>query len=233
MIVNVAQFDGEAFGQLYEDVLDPSFPAKELLDAEFLSGLYLGEDPDFFGYAVMEDGKAVAAALCEHHEPSGISLLNYLAVRPGGRQGGHGGRLLRHALAQWETLTSSVAFLAEVEDPRQPPSSDHGDPAARLRFYERHGATVLPLPYFQPSLAPGLPRVTNMLLLALRVRGDGVPSAGLTKFLDDNMEFCEGAEAKNTDPVYRALRDRVTAWRDLVPVWPVSRWEEISPEADG
>lgn len=230
VIVEVAGLGDEVFGQLYDDVLAPSFPETELLAKQTLVGEYLRGSQDFFGYAVVSDGKAVAAALCEHHRPSGISLLNYLAVDPGIRQGGHGGRLLRHALSQWET-TDSVAFLAEVEDPRVHPSSDHGDPVARVRFYERHGATLLPLSYFQPSLGPGLARVPNLLLTSLRSRADGVPSAGLTQFLDDSIAATEGEDARNGDPAYRALRDSVTAWPDLVPLWPMSRLADL-PTAD-
>jgi GNAT superfamily N-acetyltransferase len=231
VVVNVADLDDATFRQLYDDVLAPSFPVEELLDQGTMSAQYLGGRSDFFGYAAMRDGKAVAAALCEHHEPSGISLLCYLAVHPAGRQGGHGGRLLRHALTRWDAMTRSVAFLAEVEDPRHHQKSiDHGDPVARLRFYERHGATVLPLPYFQPSMGPGLARVSNMLLISLRTRMAGVPSAGLAQFLDDYVVACEGEEVKNNEPVYRALRDRVTAWPELVPVWPLSRLTDISPE---
>lgn len=224
-IVEVADLTDAAFDQLYDDVLAPSFPDTELLGREVLHEQYLRGAPDYFGNAVMRDGRAIAAALCEQHGPSGISLLDYLAVAPGIRQGGHGGRLLRHLLSRWEG-TDSVAFLAEVEDPRHHPSTDHGDPAARLRFYERHGATLLPLPYFQPSLGPGLARVPHLLLIALRTRETGLPSAGLREFLDDNIVACEG-EAATDEPGYRALRDRITAWPESAPLWPLSRLADL------
>ncbi|WP_460406282.1 GNAT family N-acetyltransferase [Actinophytocola sediminis] len=226
VIVDLADLGDQAFDQLYDDVLAPSFPETELLGRDVLRAQYLGDPSDFFGSAVLTAGRAVAVALCEHHRASGISLLNYLAVDPGIRQGGHGGRLLRHTLSRWET-TDSVAFLAEVEDPRCHPSNDHGDPTARVRFYERHGAALLPLPYFQPSLGPGLARVPNLLLISLRTREAGLPSAGLTRFLDDNIAACEGEQARDHDPAYRALRDTVTAWPAHAPLWPLSRLTEL------
>lgn len=225
-VVDIADLDDAAFEQVYDLVLAPSFPPTELLGREVLRALYLGGNPDFFGYTVLRGHRPIAAALCEHHRPSRISLLDNLAVAPDIRQGGHGGRLMRHLLSRWESA-DSVAFLAEVEDPRHHSGGEHGDPAARLRFYDRHGAQLLPLPYFQPSLGPGLDRVPNLLLLALRTRDSGLPSAALGAFLDDNITACEGDTARDTDPDYRSLRDRVTAWPPTAPLWPLSRLADL------
>jgi hypothetical protein len=38
---------------------------------------------------------------------------------------------------------------------------------ARVRFYERHGARALPLPYVQPALGPGTERVPRLMLMVL------------------------------------------------------------------
>jgi hypothetical protein len=48
-------------------------------------------------------------------------------------------------------------------------SEDHGNPAARLRFYVNRGSRILDIPYFQPALEPGKERVSGLLLIALHV----------------------------------------------------------------
>lgn len=227
LFADVSDLDHETFGHLYRDVLAPSFSAEQLFDEDMMRSQYLGGNPALFGSVAIRGGLPVAGALGEYHEPSHLVLLNYLAVRCDSRRGGLGERLLRHVLPQWRTSTSPDAILAEVEDPRYHESGPHGDPAARLHFYERLGATLLPIPYFQPALGPRLSRVQNMVLICLHTREAGVPSKGLARFLDDYVGSCEGETAKNTDPDYRAMRDRITSWPDLVPTWPMSRLNDI------
>jgi hypothetical protein len=61
-------------------------------------------------------------------------------------------------------------ILAEVEHPTYHPSSDdHGDPAARMRFYAKHGGRILDIPYFQPAIRDGEPPVPALMLVTLWV----------------------------------------------------------------
>lgn len=230
-IVDVADLDSRAFAELYRRVLAPSFTEDELIDEETLRSYYLSGVPEFFGCVTVLGAEPIAVALAEHHPASGLSLLNYLAVDPGIRQGGHGGRLLRHSVARWVEAVHPVAILAEVEDPRCHAASAHGDPAARLRFYERLGATLLPLPYFQPALGPGLNRIPDMLLINLHATPAGIPGDALRQFLDDYVAAGEGADARDHEPVYLALRQRIGEWPGSIPEWSMSRLAEIPPLA--
>ena len=95
-------------------------------------------------------------------------LLAYLAVRPGGRGTGIGATLLQAARDAWTAELSPRLIVLEVEDPREVTGSEaFGDPVARVRFYERHGARALPLPYVMPALSPGTERVKRLMLMVL------------------------------------------------------------------
>ncbi|MEN0130362.1 MAG: hypothetical protein AAGC49_13035 [Brevundimonas sp.] len=200
MSVQVAEVhDPSQLRALHAAILVPSFPPEEL------------ESADAMGEALTA-GTVVAMVASSDDEPVGLAvgawdpatsvlLLSYLAIGAAGRGGGVGGTLLESALAHWRARLDPLVVLAEIEDPAQHAGSpEHGDPAARERFYLRHGARRLPLAYEQPSLAPGLPRVGGMLLLALAVRPSVVaandawhlPTAPLRDFLVGYFERSEG-----------------------------------------
>jgi hypothetical protein len=68
---------------------------------------------------------------------------------------------------------------------------------ARVRFYERHGARALPLPYVMPALSPGTKRVPGLMLMVLG--GADVPPGAVTadgghvaSFLAEYFEEFEG-----------------------------------------
>ena len=194
--------DPEELALLHARVLAPSFPPDEL---EGVDGMT----------AALRRGTLVAAAACDDEggvrglatgswsARTRVLLLSYLAVAPGVRGGGVGGTLLDAALTAWVERLDPLVVLAEVEDPRATTGhrvEEHGDPVARLRFYRRHGARPLPLPYVQPALGPGARRVPGMLLLALAVDSelvdeDGgwrVPAAALRGFLEEYYAATEG-----------------------------------------
>lgn len=152
--------------QLHEQVLAPSFPPAELIDLdELIAGCASGE---LRALGVRRDGQVVAGAVGSSCAPGGVVLLVYLAIAPGGRGGGIGGALLDGAVARWVAEFSPAYVLAEVEHPdHHTASPEHGDPAARLRFYARHGARVLAVPYFQPGIGPEGSRVPALLLVTL------------------------------------------------------------------
>lgn len=174
----------------FESVLRPSFPDDELVDpADFADSVAAGETEL---YAIL-DAHGEPAAVATGDAFDEVMLLSYLAVGGTGRGGGLGGRLLDEVVRRWRRDRESALILAEVERPdRHAGSPAHGDPAARLRFYSRHGARALDLPYFQPPLRPGAHPVMGMLLLVLAasVSGRGpqtVPSGPLLSFFDDYL----------------------------------------------
>ncbi|MDM7829806.1 hypothetical protein [Cellulomonas edaphi] len=191
--------DAEELRALHGEILAPSFPPDELESAEdMVAGLQAG---DLVALVASSDDEAVALAVGAWDAASAVLLLSYLAVGAGGRGRGVGGTLLDAALSAWRSGLDPLVVIAEIEDPAvHTGSPEHGDPAARERFYLRRGARRLPIDYVQPSLAPGLARIPGMLLLGLAVRpslvaDDGtwvLPTAPLRDFLVGYYTRSEG-----------------------------------------
>jgi N-acetylglutamate synthase and related acetyltransferases len=173
--------------------------------------------------ALDDAGRVVGGAVCQWTPRLRVMLLAWLAVRPGARGGGVGGRLLDAALASWRTEYAPCLVLAEVEDPEHHRGSDlTGDPARRHRFYLDRGARILDLPYFQPSLGRGLPRVPHLHLMVLHVdpalRGrapDTVDAATVRRYLQWHQRSCEGRVG--TDEQSTRLWHAIDAHLDGVP----------------
>ncbi|WP_238146866.1 hypothetical protein [Ornithinimicrobium murale] len=130
-------------------------------------------------------------------------------------------------------------MVAEAERPdRHTGSPEFGDPNARLRFYERHGARALDLPYFQPPIGDGEP-VHGMLLLALHVEGslistgsegvDRLPGHGLVA---DAIDSILGEPAPEGDgPAAARLRGAAAAPAvGLVPLEDYQRVPSSEPD---
>lgn len=210
----------ELVASLHRDVLVPSFPPAELVDAPtFLAEHASGR---LRSLGVVEDARVVAGVVGAWSPSARTLLVQYLAIAPGRRGGGIGGRLLDAAVDAWSRELGPELVLAEVEHPaHHATSAAHGDPAARLRFYARRGARVLAVPYFQPGTGPGAERVPALLLVALPHRGgkdaaglpDAVPAGPLRAFLEENLRGGEGRVAG--DGATRALLD---AARGSVPL---------------
>ena len=84
--------------------------------------------------------------------------------------------MLQAAKQAWtEELSPTARSSLEVEDPREfTGSAAFGDPAARVRFYERQGVRALPLPYMlAQALGPGTARVPGLMLMV--AGGTGAP----------------------------------------------------------
>ncbi len=189
--------------EVHEQVLRPSFPDDELVDLPRLEAML--ESGTLHVVVARDDEGVRGTAIAEWSPETGILLLAYLAIAPGRRGGGVGSLLLDHAIDTWRTELDPWLVVAEVEDPAAHTGSDaHGDPAARLRFYQRHGARVIPVPYAQPAMHPGGRRVPDLLLLALCASGDRlagvevdgtwlVPTAPLRAFLEHYFTATEGA----------------------------------------
>jgi GNAT superfamily N-acetyltransferase len=227
--VRISELDEGLFERLYHGVLGPAFPPEELEDIETARSLHYEPPPRVPGLAALRAGDPVGAALGELY--GDIVLLAYLAVRADCRGAGIGSALLERALPSWRKLLSPAAILAEVEDPRGRSPGPHGDPAARLRFYDRAGGKVLPLRYFQPSIGGGMPRVRGMFLICLDPWRESVPKEAVLAFLDEYMQAAEGSAARTSDAEYLGLRAQADAWPGQIPLWPIARAAEL-PAAD-
>ncbi|MEU2200501.1 GNAT family N-acetyltransferase [Isoptericola sp. NPDC019482] len=211
---------GAQLASLWHDVLAPSFPPEELTTFEDLrEGCRSGAQT---AHGVERGGRVTAGIVASWSPGTRVLLVDYLAIAPGGRGGGLGGLLLDRSLAAWRAALGPAVVLAEVEHPAHHAAhARHGDPAARLRFYARHGARVLALPYFQPGMrGPGSPRVPAMLLVALDADGapagrspTSVPADPVRRFLAEHLLECEGTMVG--DAATRRLLDAAAS--DRVP----------------
>jgi GNAT superfamily N-acetyltransferase len=228
VFVKASELTEDLFDRFYHTVLAPAFPPEELEDIETVRALHYAPSPQVPGLVGLRDGDPVGGMLGEHYSDGNVVLLSYLAVRTDCRGAGIGGALLIRALLSWRELLAPAAILAEVEDPRGRSSGPHGDPAARLRFYERAGGKVLPLRYFQPSIGNGMPRVRGMLLICLDPWRESMPKDTVLAFLDEYMKAAEGIEVSTADAEYLSLRGQVDAWPEEVPLWPLSHVAQLS-----
>jgi GNAT superfamily N-acetyltransferase len=227
VFVEASELTGDLFDRFYYMVLKPAFPPEELEDVETVRARYHVRRPPVPGLVVLLAGEPMGGALGEHFADSNIVLLDYLAVRADRRGNGVGRELLDRALVSWREHLAPTAIFAEVENPRGRSAGPHGDPAARLRFYQRAGGKMLPLRYFQPSIGPGVPRVRGMLLICLDPWRESVPTDSVLAFLDEYLEAAEGPEARAADPEYQDLRGQVNAWPGEVPLWPLSHVNQL------
>lgn len=204
---------------VYADVLMPAFPPAELVDHESFRLSYGRTDGAFPGIIALHGAEPVGVALGERHYATGLVLLGYLAVKESHRDRHIGAALLGRANEMWGSDPATTGILAEIEDPRHHDRNNYGDPQARLRFYRRAGSRIVPITYFQPSLAPGSPRVHGMLLLSLLQDQDQLSGAALLEFIDDYLLACEGAApSPRSDDEYRELRSSVERWGPQVPL---------------
>jgi GNAT superfamily N-acetyltransferase len=193
---------GPVVDTIYTEILQPHFPPAEMCSLQGLQGK-AGTRLGLVWAAFDDADTVVGSAIGEWDEDPGVVLLAWLAVAPGRRGGGVGTALLDAAQADWVARYSPCLLLAEVEDPACHAGNEaHGDPRARLRFYQRRGARILDIPYFQASLAPDLPRVPGLLLLVLHAdqqfagpEPDTIDGAVLRQYLELYQRQCEGQVA--------------------------------------
>ncbi len=207
---------GPVIEAFYHQILEPSFSADVLIGLDELQDI-AASDVGSVWLATDDDGTILGGAVGEWDESARVVLLGYLAVRPGIRGGGIGGPLYLDALDSWRQKFRPCLVLAEIEDPDVPGHSDneeHGDAAARLRFYLSRGSRVLDIPYFQPALEPGADRVSGLLLIVLHADQDfagaeeGTIDAGpVRKYLENYQIQYEGKVATDDQAMemWRAL----------------------------
>jgi len=196
-IVDARDDDFRLVPEFYRTVIVPNFAPDELqTEAELMSGLRSGRSRVLI--AVAAGGAMLGGAVGDFFPRSNVMLLSYLVVLGAGRGQGIGATVLQAAKQAWTEELSPRLILLEVEDPREfTGSAAFGDPAARVRFYERHGVRALPLPYMQPALGPGTARVPGLMLMV--AGGTDAPAdAGavdgkpVASFLAEYFEESEG-----------------------------------------
>jgi hypothetical protein len=210
MRLSVLDEPGPLLDAIYADILAPSFPVAELTPLEALSEGILRDAVDI-SCIVDDDGVPQAVAVGDWFDGPRVALLSYLATRSSVRSTGLGGQLLVGAVARWRDRWTPRLTVAEIEHPAaNAATAEYGDPAARVRFYARHGVRPLALPYFQPQIRPGAGRVYGMMLCVLALSDDArgqapdtVDGDVLTEFLVEYLEAAEGPMA--TDPAAVAL----------------------------
>jgi GNAT superfamily N-acetyltransferase len=160
--------------QIYEE----GFPPFER--AEFGS-ITTARREDELALALVSDGQPAGFALLRPLGSTGWIYLRYLVVDGARRSQGLGGQL-------WEQLTERfrdagyTLLVFDVEDPDEPGC----EPAQvelrwrRIRFYQRQGASLLPVTgYCSPEIVPGTSGWFPMLLMTAPLAGHpGAPDPG-------------------------------------------------------
>lgn len=209
----------------YDDLMAPAFPPAELMTYEELRDAL--DDGGTRGLVVLEDESPVAGLVTEDYLDGRVVLLAYVVVAAGLRGRGVGADLIGRATGREPRLV-----LAEIEDPRFHRADEHmGDPVARLRFYDRLGSRLLPLPYTQPSLRPGSPRVENLLLITIPSAvptADEVDGGLVADFLEEYYLACEGPGVVAADEDYLAVR-RAAGAPGPLPLRPLTDLDSARP----
>lgn len=211
--------------RLHDEVMAPAFAPEELPDLDLLLAA-LGEGgTGVLTVALADDGAPVGGAVSSFEPAVRIGLLEYLATRPDQRGSGLGATMLQHQAQHWARWPVDVV-LAEVRDPRAGPQDPEDRPDARVRFYERHGARLVMVPWVQPSLRDGLARMQHELLLSLHPPGlQQVDSGALALWAAGYFEMSEGGVP--TDEQYRAVMQAIEESAE-VAVRPVAALAGLS-----
>ncbi|WP_234355828.1 hypothetical protein [Kitasatospora aureofaciens] len=232
-VVRDVAADDPLLAVAYRELLEASFTPDEL---DTLEQMRTSMANGRLAVSAITDrqGRPLAVACGEWSAHSRTLLLAYLAVRKDQRSNGLGGHLLVEACRSWQLRFRPVVTLAEVAHPEaHHGSGGTGYAVARLRFYARHGARALDLPYFQPSLGPGRDRVYGMLLLVLGLGTEfgslddvwAVPAEPVRLFLTDYLLSTEGHIG--TDQATRDLQAAV-ARQGGIPLLPLLPLDQSS-----
>lgn len=152
-------------GAQLDRLIEVSFPPAEREPfAHFLQAVEAGY---YHLYLAVEGADLLGFAAINPLDCAGVFLLSYLAVDPGARSGGIGGRLLDHVHGDLKAK-GGRGLLLEIESLAEA-TPDPADPRRRrLAFYRRHGAIPLDFPYSVPDLSdPTFQKQLRMDLLWL------------------------------------------------------------------
>jgi GNAT superfamily N-acetyltransferase len=224
-----ASQDPALLRQAYDEVLRPSFLPNELPSWDFLLTGFAPPARQSVGilHEVMPGGARSVRAVGVTNWRSGrhVGTLSYLATAPAHRGEGLGGTLIEEHAQQWPTLGLSTV-LGEVHDPRLHAETADERPLDRLRFYDRHGAGLVGVPWVQPSLSSQTERSRGMLLIVLPPVPGAIPAGDLTEWALDYYLEAEGTSA--TDGELAALMARFGERPSWSP-GPVMAFAEVEP----
>ncbi len=229
-IVPLAELTPPDVSDVYKRILCPAFRTDELLEFDNLVTAYTGdgEEPSC---VLLESGRPIAVLLAEKYVNDQVLLLSYLAVVHESRSEG-AGSLLLDTFTEWaKSLDPEPIIVAEVDDPRVWPSEvSTGDAHARLQFYERRGARLIPVNYFQPRIRASGHRVPGMFLIRLDPRIEVKPEL-TERFLVEYFTTCEGPNALEDPDLVELLRQVQSLYRlRILP--PLSEWRNRETSSD-
>lgn len=219
-----------------EEILRPSFEDDEFPDDKSLVDGFAGGQV----VAVATQGSTpLGVAVADTPNVDGIVLFSYLAASPHSRGTGVGGTLIRSMIDHWGTDDLVKLVLGEIHDPRLHAESETERPADRVRFYQRHGAEVLDVPWIQPALGAGTSRVKGMLLVSLYraqpFAGTVIPSDPVQRWAAEYFADSEhfGTVENLQDFLPHTLSKRFAA-SPTISVLPLADYEMVVPlEAPG
>lgn len=200
VFIDGSEASSETIRHFYREILQRNFRPDELIEEEkFVADLCSPESGALAVIATSINGDLLGGFVADWYPRSRVLLLSYLAVKSELREHGLGLQLIEQAALTWIERCAPLLVVGEVEDPRHYASDQqYGDSWARLRLYERFGAKVLPLSYFQPALAPGKSRVRHMMLMTFWLNKQAFRAPGrvdgviIEQFLEEYFVGCEG-----------------------------------------
>jgi GNAT superfamily N-acetyltransferase len=222
--VSLVDLPAEALDRFHRDLMEQAFSPEELMTVAELDEARAA--PGTEGIVLLRGERPVAGMITEDYLGGSVRLLAYLVVDVAERNRGIGAELIDRLIP----ARPGGLIVAEIDDPRFHPANDRADPIARVRFYDRLGSRLLPLPYVQPSLRPGSTRVDGMLLITVGAVGADVDSALIADFLEEYFFACEDPAALAADPAYQALRAAAMATPDgRLPLFPLTELTAARP----
>ena len=124
-----------------EDLLNLAFPRQERRD-DARQRHVTDHNPLFTPYLIYANGQEIG--LLTLWRFPGFTFAEHLAISPGIRNGGYGGRVV-----EWLKQNEKNGIILEAELPETDLSR------RRVAFYERYGFKICPKPYFQPPYHAG------------------------------------------------------------------------------
>ena len=215
----------------FDTVLAPTFLHDELEPYEEFEAK-LEDDLTTLVIGVDESGEIVAAAVFVHIRAASAVVLRQMATREDLRGTGLGTELYHGLIAALEESEQPSLVLAEVQHPDYHEAHpQHGDPLARLRFYDRFDALIIDVPYYQPALTADLQPVYGLLLLALYVRPDLINPARTYLDPPENLLFALRsllyADENPDEAAAAALLSAASVSR--VRLLPTSEYAKVKP----
>ncbi|MEZ5312059.1 MAG: hypothetical protein R2735_16010 [Microthrixaceae bacterium] len=215
----------EILDRITDEILRPSFEDDEFPSDKSLADGF--EDGQVVGVASSPAKGVLGVAVADSPNADGLALFSYLATSPNSRGSGVGGVLVEAMRAHWASEDVGLV-LGEVHDPRVHEETETEHPEARVRFYSRHGAEVLGVPWVQPAIGAGSGRVEGMLLITLHRSGDyvgdSIDSATIRRWA---LDYYRSSAGEESGMLPSSLDDRLTSAPQM-DVWPIDEYAKVA-----